>query len=165
MRVSPVGFLFDDIDSVMFEAQKSAEVTHNHPEGIKGAQATAVAIFLAKNGHSKLEIKNYISKYFGYDLDRTLNQIRPTYEFDLSCKGSVPVAIISFLESSDFEDAIRNAISIGGDSDTIACICGGIAQAYYKEIPLEIIDKAMTYLPDEIIKIIKQFHSKNKPFF
>jgi ADP-ribosylglycohydrolase len=131
MGVSPIGFAFKDLETVLTEAKKSAEVTHNHPEGIKGAQATAATIFLAITGKSKDEIKSYIEEKFGYNLQRTIDEIRPNYRFDVSCQGSVPESIIAFLDSTDFEDAIRNAISIGGDSDTIACICGGIAQAFY----------------------------------
>jgi len=127
MRASAVGFAFDDLETVLQFAKQTAEVTHNHPEGIKGAQATATAIFLARQGKSKQEIRNYITSTFNYNLDFTLNEIRPTYNFDVTCQGSVPQAIVAFLESSDFENAIRLAISIGGDSDTIACITGGIA--------------------------------------
>lgn len=157
MRVSAVGFAFNDIQTVMDVAKQSAEVTHNHPEGIKGAQATAVAIFLARQGKSKQEIKGYIAQTFGYNLDFSLDEIRPTYKFDVTCQGSVPQAIVAFLESSDFESAIRLAISIGGDSDTIACITAGIAAAYYKEIPTEIVDFVMRKLPDEFIVILNQF--------
>nr|WP_320118103.1 ADP-ribosylglycohydrolase family protein [uncultured Marinifilum sp.] len=157
MRVSAVGFAYNDIDRVLEVAKQTAEVTHNHPEGIKGAQATAVAIFLARQGKSKQEIKNYISSTFNYNLDFTLDEIRPTYEFDVSCQGSVPQAIVAFLESSDFESAIRLAISIGGDSDTIACITGGIASAFYKNIPTEIIEFVSEILPNEFIEIMNRF--------
>ena len=117
------------------EAEKSAAVTHNHPEGIKGAQATAAAIWHARQNHEKTEIKSYIESTFGYDLSRRLDDIRPVYQYNETCQGSVPEAIIAFLESTDFEDAIRNAISIGGDSDTLACITGGIAEAFYGGVP------------------------------
>ena len=160
MRVSPVGFAFDSIDDVMKEAEKSAVVTHNHPEGIKGAQATAIAIFLARTGKTKDTIKNEISRRFGYDLNRTLDQIRPGYFFDVSCQGTVPESIIAFLESENYEDAVRKGISLGGDSDTIACITGGIAQAYYGEIPIEIIKNTESRLPDEFLEIINEFQSK-----
>ena len=146
MRVSPVGWSFDNLEDVLHEAKKSAEVSHNHPEGIKGAQAVAAAVFLARNGKSKNEIRAYISTNFGYDLERTLDEIRPNFNFDVSCQGSVPEAIIAFLESTDFENSIRLAISIGGDSDTIACITGAIAEAYYKEIPNYIVDKVLELL-------------------
>jgi ADP-ribosylglycohydrolase len=135
MRVSPVGWAGETLDWVLDTAKASAEVSHNHPEGIKGAQAVAVAVFLAKNGASKIEIKQYVETQFGYDLNRTIEAIRPNYTFDVSCQGSVPEALIAFLESTDFERAIRLAISIGGDSDTIASIAGGVAHAFYKKIP------------------------------
>jgi ADP-ribosylglycohydrolase len=157
MRVSPIGFAFDDLETVLQEAQRSAEVTHNHPEGIKGAQATASAIFLARTGHHKDAIKSYIESTFGYDLQQTLDQIRPTYRFDVSCQGSVPQAIIAFLESTDFEDAIRNAISLGGDSDTIACIAGGIAQAFYGGVPEEIVEWAFNRLDEHLSRVTQKF--------
>jgi ADP-ribosylglycohydrolase len=156
MRVSPVGFAFDTIEEVLSKAERSAAVTHNHPEGIKGAQATALAILMARQGASHEKIRTEISQRFGYDLKRTLAEIRPTYSFDVSCQGSVPEAIIAFLESVDYEDAIRKAISIGGDSDTIACITGGIAEACYG-IPDHIAKQGRTYLPDEFLHIIDNF--------
>jgi ADP-ribosylglycohydrolase len=162
MRVSPVGWYANSLDEVMAEAQKSAEVTHNHPEGIKGAQSTAVAIYMARTGKNKDEIKKFLMETFHYDLDREINDIRPNYEFDVSCQGSVPEAIIAFLESTDFENAIRLAISIGGDSDTIACITGGIAEAYYQEVPDNIIENVLGILPQELIKIIEEFSVKYK---
>ena len=157
MRVSPVGFAFDSIEEVLAEAKHSAEVTHNHPEGIKGAQATALAILLARQGVSQSEMRAEIAGRFGYDLDRTLDQIRPGYTFDVSCQGSVPEAIIAFLESTDYEDAIRKAIALGGDSDTIACITGGIAEAFYGGVPTVIAEQAYGYLPEEFIGIIEEF--------
>jgi len=157
MRASAVGFAYNDIETVMEVAKQSAEVTHNHPEGIKGAQATASAIFLARQGKSKQEIKDYITQTFNYNLDFTIDEIRPTYKFDVTCQGSVPQAIVAFLESSDFENAIRLAISIGGDSDTIACITGGIASAFYKLIPTEIMDFVVDKLPSEYIEIMNKF--------
>jgi len=157
MRVSPIGFAFNDLDTVLKEAQRSAEVTHNHPEGIKGAQATAAAIFLARTGNNKASIKAYIQNTFGYDLELTLDQIRPTYSFDVSCQGSVPQAITAFLESSDFEDGIRNAVSIGGDSDTIACITGGIADAFYGGVPNAIAQWALCQLNDHLWTVTEDF--------
>ncbi len=157
MRVSPVGFAFNSMEDVLAEAKKSAEVTHNHPEGIKGAQATALAIFLAREGKSKAEIRKEIGERFAYDLNRTIDEIRLDYHFDISCQGSVPEAIIAFLESKDYEDAVRKGISLGGDSDTIACIAGGIAQAFYKDIPSEVISKARNMLPEEFLTIIDEF--------
>ena len=122
MRVSSIGFYFDTIEEVLFQAENSAKITHNHSEGIKGAQSVASAIFLAKIGKSKQEIKDYITNTFGYNLNKSVNEIRKTYQFDVTCQGSVPESIISFLESNNYEDTIRNAVSLGGDSDTMACI-------------------------------------------
>ena len=135
MRVSPVGFAFDSLEEVLEKARTTAEVTHNHEEGIKGAQATAAAVFLARTGNSKQEIKRTIETQFQYNLSEPLKTIRPQYTFDVSCQGSVPQAIIAFLESENFEDAVRNAVSLGGDSDTQACIAGGIAHAFYGKLP------------------------------
>ena len=160
MRVSPVGFAFNSMKDVLHEARESAKVTHNHPEGIKGAQATALAVLLARSGKSKATIKQEISDRFAYNLNRTLDEIRPDYGFDVSCQGSVPEAIIAFLEAKDFEDAIRNAISLGGDSDTIACIAGGIAQAYYQDIPSKIVSNVRKRLPEEFLFIIDEFNTK-----
>lgn len=158
MRVSAVGFAYNDLDTVLKKAEKTAVVTHNHPEGIKGAQATAAAIFLARTGKKKAEIKAYIEQKFGYDLDFTLDEIRPTFPFDESCQGTVPQSIVAFLESTDYDSAIRLAISLGGDSDTIACITGGIAIAFYKEMSQVIVDKIRReYLPTAFVTIIDQF--------
>jgi ADP-ribosylglycohydrolase len=157
MRVSPVGWYGDSLDDVMAEARKSAEVTHNHPEGIKGAQSAAAAVYMARNGKNKDEIKGFITDTFGYNLDRKIDDIRPDYDFDESCQGTVPEAIIAFLESIDFENAIRLAVSLGGDSDTIACITGGIAEAYYRTIPEDIINNVLKIVPVELIDIIKKF--------
>ena len=158
MRVSPVGFACTSPEDVLDEAKKSAEVTHSHPEGIKGAQATALAVYLARMGGDKATIKKQICHHFDYDLDRTVDEIRKTYRFDVSCQGSVPEAIISFLESEDFEDAIRRAISLGGDSDTLACMAGGIAQAYYKTVPPEIAANVRKKLPEDLLTIIDEFN-------
>lgn len=160
MRVSPVGFTGSDLETVLKEARRSAEVTHNHPEGIKGAQAIASAIFLARKGEDKSAIKSYIATNFSYDLSATLEEIRPFYEFNETCQGSVPQAITAFLESTGFEDAIRKAISLGGDSDTLACITGGIAQAFYGGVPLEIETKVFGILDDHLAKITRQFMQK-----
>ena len=158
MRVSAVGFAYNDLDTVLKKAEKTAVVTHNHPEGIKGAQATAAAIFLARTGKNKAEIKAYIEQKFGYDLDFTLDEIRPTFPFDESCQGTVPQSIVAFLESTDYDSAIRLAISLGGDSDTIACITGGIAIAFYKEMSQVIVDKIRReYLPTAFVTIIDEF--------
>lgn len=160
MRVSPVGFAFDDFDSVLLEAKRCAEVSHNHPEGIKGAQATAVAVFLARKGESKENIRRRIASLFGYDLNRTIDAIRPSYRFDVSCQGTVPEAIIAFLDSCSYEDAIRKAISLGGDSDTLACITGGIAEAYYKSIPAEIVGMVQRTLPEDLLAIVRKFYRR-----
>ncbi|NLJ56350.1 MAG: ADP-ribosylglycohydrolase family protein [Firmicutes bacterium] len=158
MRVSPVGFAYNTLEKVLAEAKNSAKVTHNHPEGIKGAQVTAAAVFLARKGTGKEEIKQYLTQQFGYNLEQTLDEIRPQYSFDASCQGSVPQAVRAFLESTDYEDAVRKAISLGGDSDTIACITGGIAQAYYRKIPPFIIKKAKKLLAPELWEIVEQFN-------
>jgi len=135
MRVSPVGHAFQTEKEVLEHAERTAECTHNHPEGIKGAQATAFAVFFARRGADKNSIRSEIQQRFGYDLARRIDAIRPDYRIDLTCQGSVPESIIVFLESTNFEDAIRNAVSLGGDADTQACIAGAIAEAYYKAIP------------------------------
>ena len=135
MRVSPVGFAFEDPGQVLDQARRSAEVSHNHAEGIKGAQATALAVFMARTGHARVAIRDEIAERFGYDLDRRLDAIRPGYDFDVSCQGSVPEALIAFLESDGYEDAVRNAVSLGGDADTLACIAGGVAEAFYGGVP------------------------------
>ncbi len=131
MRVSAVGWLYDSLENTRTVAKATANVTHNHPEGIKGAEATASAIFMARNGSSKEEIKKYIENEFHYDLNKTLDEIRPSYHMDETCQKTVPEAIIAFLEAKDFEDAIRNAVSLGGDTDTLGAITGSIAEAYY----------------------------------
>jgi ADP-ribosylglycohydrolase len=160
MRVSPVGFACETAEQVMDEARRSAEVTHNHPEGIKGAQAAALAVFLARTGCGKDAIRKEISERFEYDLNRTVEQIRPAYTFDPSCQGTVPEAIIAFLDSTDFENAIRLAVSLGGDSDTLACIAGGMAQAYYKEMPSWIADEALKRLPEEMAVLVSSFEKQ-----
>jgi ADP-ribosylglycohydrolase len=159
MRVSPVGFAFDSEQSVLREAERSAAVTHNHPEGIKGAQAVALGIFLARTGATKHDIRREISARFRYDLERTLDEIRPHYAFDVSCQGSVPEAIIAFLESNGVEDAIRKAISLGGDSDTMACIAGGIAQAFHGGVPAPLAEGSRLRLPPEFLAIVDEFHA------
>lgn len=158
MRVSPCGFFANSLEEAQALAKASAEVTHNHPEGIKGAVATASSIFLARQGRTKEEIKTYIQENY-YPMDFTLAEIRPTYEFDVSCQGSVPQALECFFESADFEDAIRNCISIGGDSDTIAAICGGVAEAYYG-IPEDIQNTALSYLDDNLLDIVTAFEQR-----
>ncbi len=156
MRVGPCGYL-PTLEKVLLEAKVSAECTHNHEEGIKGAQATAACIFLARNGKSKEEIKKYIMETFDYDLDRRIENIRPSYRFDCSCQGSVPEAIIAFLEGNDFRHTIRLAISLGGDADTQAAIAGSIAHAYYRYIPERLEKNAREKLNDDMIEIIDEF--------
>lgn len=156
MRVSPIAFAFDTEEKVLEEARKSAEITHNHPEGIKGAEATALAIFMARKGKSKEQIRERITTEFEYDLSRTVDEIRPTYKFEVSCQKSVPESIICFLDSNSFEDCIRNCVSLGGDADTMAAIAGGIAEAYYG-VPKEIEKKINEYLSDEFVEILKRF--------
>lgn len=153
MRVSAVGWMFDTLEETEQVAAISASITHNHPEGIKGAQATAAAIFMARNGKSKTEIKDYITEKYGYNLNRTCDEIRPDYGFDVTCQGSVPEAIIAFLDSTDYESAIRLAVSLGGDADTQACIAGGIAEAFYG-MPDEIVREISIYLPENYKNII-----------
>jgi ADP-ribosylglycohydrolase len=160
MRISPVGFAYDTLEKVLEKARAFTAVTHNHPEGIKGAQATASAIFLARTGASKQEIRSYIEKTFGYNVSRNMLTIRPFYRFNESCQETVPQAIISFLDSEDYEDTIRNAISLGGDSDTLACIAGGIAEAFYGRIPKSIEGAALTHLDSDMRKTVAVFREK-----
>lgn len=160
MRVSPVGFAYSTLEETLEMAKRSAEVTHNHPEGIKGAQATAAAIFLARTGHTKKQIQEYVQNTFGYGLQFTLDQIRPTYRFHGSCQKTVPQALVAFLESTDYESAVRLAVSLGGDSDTLACITGGIAAAYYKQVPDDIVQNTLQRLPEEFRLVIAQFEER-----
>ena len=160
MRVSPIGWAFDTLEKTLEAAKQSAEVTHNHPEGIKGAQATAACIFLARTGKSKLEIKEYVENTFGYNLSRTCDEIRPTYNFNETCQGTVPESIIAFLDSTDFESAICLAISLGGDADTIGAITGGIAEAYYGDVPKYIKKEVLKRLPLKIIRVLQNFYHK-----
>lgn len=157
MRVSPVGWAFNSLEEVLAEAKRSAEVTHNHPEGIKGAQAVASAIFLARTGYSREGIAAFITKTFGYRLDEPIDEIRKHYTFDVTCPGSVPQAIRAFLESEGYEDAVRKAISIGGDSDTIACITGGIAEAFYGGVPEEVASFALKRLDNALRGVVIEF--------
>jgi ADP-ribosylglycohydrolase len=163
MRVSPVGFAHRDLDVVLEKAKESAAVTHNHPEGIKGAQAAAACICLARQGKSKADIRAYVESAFRYDLSRSLDAIRPGYEFDVSCQGSVPEAIIAFLESTDYEDAVRKAVSLGGDSDTIACITGGIAEAFYGGVPAAIRKTALSILDAPLRELVREFRATYCP--
>lgn len=164
MRVSACGALGNSEESVLTLAKESAEATHNHPEGIKGAQATALAIWLAlqvdeqgERAYTKERIKKEISDRFGYGLDRRYADIQPGYTFDVTCQGSVPEAMIAFLESDDYESTIRNAVALGGDADTQAVIAGGIAAAYYGEIPEEILNEVQNRLPDDMLRVLRVY--------
>jgi ADP-ribosylglycohydrolase len=163
MRISPVGYAFNDIDEVMQKAREFTGITHSHPEGIKGGQAVAAAVFLARSGKTKLEIAYFIEKTFNYDLSFSIDDIRDSYAFDVSCQGTVPQAIRAFIESTGFEDAVRTAVSIGGDTDTIACVAGGIAQAFYKEVPQTIQSHVYEILDRYLGGITKTFMEKYVP--
>lgn len=157
MRVSSVGWYAKTLEEAELIAKVTAEVSHNHPEGIKGAVATAGAVFLARTGATMEELKKYISKY--YTIDFTIDEIRPIYDYDITCQGTVPQAMQAFFESTSFEDAIRNAISIGGDSDTLAAITGAVAEAYYG-IPDELKETALSYLDERLLNITERFEDK-----
>lgn len=160
MRVSPVGFAFESLDEVLREAKLSAEVTHNHPKGIKGAQAVAGAVYLARTTHDKTVIRNFVEQKIGYTLPKSLDELRPVYTFDNSSDGSVPPAILAFLESNDFEDAIRKAISLGGDSDTIASIAGGLAHAHYGIITEQLVSEVSLRLDGSFRQVIRDFNQR-----
>ena len=162
MRCSANGWMFDTLEETERLAGLSAAITHSHPEGIKGAQSTAAAIFMARNGKSKEEIRNYISTKYGYNLNRTCDEIRPVYDWDSSCQGTVPEAMVAFFDSTDFESAIRLAVSLGGDSDTLACITGGIAEAFYKKIPDDIALKIWSLIPDDFKAILKEMEQRSE---
>ena len=157
MRVSPVGFAYNRLDEVLDRARDTAAITHNHDEGIKGAQATAAAVFLARTGKGKSDIRDYVESRFGYDLSAPLAEIRRSYTFDVSCQGSVPQSMVAFLESTDYETAVRNAISLGGDADTMACIAGAIAQAFYGGVPKPIRDEALARLDQHLRDVTSRF--------
>ncbi len=157
MRVSPVAYAANTLQEVLAEAKRSAAVTHDHAQGIRGAQATAAAVFIARSGGSKDEIRRYVETQFDYFLNETLNDLRPTYQFDVSCQWSVPQSIVAFLESTDYEDAVRNAISLGGDADTMACIAGAIAEAYYGGVPAAIAEPVLTLLDDRLRGVVWEF--------
>lgn len=159
MRVSSVAWLFNDLEMVRHMARLSAAVTHNHPEGIKGAEATASAIFLARTGKSKAEIKAYVEETFGYDLSRTCDEIRPNYHHVESCQETVPEAITAFLEGKSFEDVIRTAVSLGGDCDTLTCIAGSIAEAFYG-VSEELKQECHNRLPEQLLKVLSRFEER-----
>ena len=158
MRVSPIGLYADTLDEALKLAMMSAEVSHSHPEGIKGAQAVAAAVWMANNEYPKNAIREYIEHKFGYNMSRTIDEIRPTYKWDSSCQGSVPEAIIAFLDGKDFEDVVRLAVSLGGDADTQAAIAGGIAACVYP-IPEHIADECERRLPPELLEIMRNFEA------
>ena len=160
MRCSANGWMFDTLEETERVAGLSAAITHSHPEGIKGAQSTAAAIFMARHGASKEEIRDYISAKYGYNLNRTCDEIRPIYDWDSSCQGTVPEAMVAFFDSTDFESAIRLAVSLGGDSDTLACITGGIAEAFYKDIPDDIALKIWGLIPEDFKDIFRKMEAQ-----
>jgi ADP-ribosylglycohydrolase len=160
MRVGPVGWAFDGLAAVLGEARRSAEATHDHPEGVKGAQAVAAGVYLARNGASKDDLRAYIGGTFGYDLDRTLEEIRPGYRFDVTCQGSVPEALIALLESEGFEDAVRKAVSLGGDADTQAAIAGAVAEALYGGVPEEIEREVLRRLDARLLSVTEAFDKR-----
>lgn len=160
MRVSPTAYAANSLDEALILAEQSAAVTHNHPDGIAGAQATAGSIFLARTGRSKSEIREFVVDRFGYDLSRNLDDIRHIYSFDVSCAGSVPESIIAFLESTTFESAVRLAISLGGDSDTMACIAGSIAEPFYGGIPNDLRQTTRSYLDGQLLAVVDEFCAK-----
>jgi ADP-ribosylglycohydrolase len=157
MRVAGVGHAFGSLEEVRAEARRSAEVTHNHPEGVRGAEATAAAVFLARGGHTKPQIRDALESLFGYDLRQRLDDIRPGYTFTESCRETVPPAFVAFLESKDYEDAVRKAISLGGDADTLACIAGGIAEAFYGGVPGPIARRALALLDEPLRRVTLAF--------
>ena len=161
MRVSSCGWLYDTLEETLHAARISSEVTHNHPEGIKGAQATAAAIFMARTGSTKEEIKNYIVTTFGYDLSRTIDEIRPTYDHVETCQETVPEAITAFLEGEDFEDVIRTAVSLSGDCDTLTCIAGSIAEAFYG-VPDWLKTECINRIDPEMIEVLERFDKLRK---
>jgi ADP-ribosylglycohydrolase len=164
MRVPAIGFAFSSLDDVLINAARSAEVTHNHPEGIKGAQAAAAAIFMARQGATKPDIKDTIERLFEYDLSQRLDDVRPTYSFNESCQDTVPQALIAFLESSDYEDAVRKAISLGGDADTLACISGAVAEAHYGGVPPHIAEQTLALLDDRLRRVVVDFRERYSPW-
>lgn len=160
MRVSPVGFARDSADAVLDWAGRSAAVTHNHPEGVRGAQAAALAVFLARTGHDRVAIRRAIEDRFGYDLSPRLDDLRERYAFTELCRLTVPPALIAFLESTDYEDAIRNAISLGGDADTLACITGGVAEAFYGGVPAALAEPVRDLLDPALLDVVERFRDR-----
>ena len=159
MRASACGWLAQSVEDALDLGRRSAMITHNHPEGIKGAQAVATAIYLARMGSTKRKIYQYLEDTFGYDLSRDCDDIRPTYHFDESCQGTLPAALAAFFDSRDFESAVRLAVSLGGDSDTVACITGAIAEAFYHDIPSTVVEEMHRRLPDEFWTVINEVYA------
>lgn len=157
MRVSPVGWLYDSLDRTIQVATAVSEVSHNHPEGIKGACATAASIYLSRNKKTKEEIKQFITQEYGYNLEETCDEIRKDYSFDVSCQGTVPQAIIAFLEGNDFEDVIRNAVSLAGDCDTLTCIAGSMAEAYYG-VPEYLKEECRNRITNDMREEVERFY-------
>lgn len=157
MRAGPIGWAFDDMDAVLAEAERSASVTHNHPEGVRGAQAVALGVWLARRGEAVQSVRAELASRFGYDLSRRLDEIRPGYRFDVTCQGSVPEALIAFFEAGDYEQAVRNAVSLGGDSDTQACVAGYLAEAAFG-IPPEIRREGIRRLSSDLSKCVRLFN-------
>jgi ADP-ribosylglycohydrolase len=162
MRVSPVGLYYDDLKSTMREAESSSKPTHNHPDAIEGATAIAIAIHFAKRGESKKKIKEALEVYYGYEFKNDVAFYNNNYRFDVTCKGTVIQAMTAFFESTDFEDCIRKSVLMGGDTDTLACIAGSVAEAFYKYIPEDIAMEAMSRIPDEFLVVIKDFYKSMK---
>lgn len=160
MRVSPVGWAFDTIEEVLSEAEASAAITHDHPEGIKGAQATALALFGARSGWDEDQVRQEITFRFGYELAEDVAEIRPDYSFDVSCMGTVPPAIVCYLNAAGYEEAVRNAVSLGGDSDTLACIAGGIAEAGFGGLPERIRREVESRLPGDLWEVVSAFRAR-----
>jgi ADP-ribosylglycohydrolase len=159
MRVSPVGWAFDTLEQVLEQAERFSSYTHDHPEGIQGAQAVAAAVFLARGGTPAPEIARYLTGHFGYDLSRSCDELRPDYRYDVSCRGTVPQAVRAFLEGRNFEEGVRLAVSLGGDSDTLACITGSIAQAYHG-IPEAIAQRALQFLDEPLRRVTLEFEAR-----
>lgn len=157
MRVSPVGFAFETMEEVLSCSERCAATTHNHPEGIRGAQATAAAVYLARRVKSMNQIRDILESRFGYDLHAHVDEIRPTYGFDETCQRTVPQTLAAFFDSASYEDAIRNAVSLGGDADTLACITGGIAEAYYGGVPAELEAPVRALLDPRLLEVVERF--------
>lgn len=160
MRVSPVAWAFESLDSVITEAERTAAVTHNHPEGIRGAQATAAAVYLARTGSSKDEIRDFVTRRFTYDLSRSTDETRPGYRFDVSSQGTVPAALRAFLDADGYETAVRLAVSLGGDSDTLACIAGAVAEPFYGGLPAAVHREATTRLDPGLRAVVRAFSKR-----